>query len=478
MTRQESLAELHGELSAVFAGLARGPVEFIFVDDGSRDRSWSVLVALSESDPRVSAIRFRRNFGKAAALTAAFQAARGDLVFTLDGDLQDDPAEIPRFLDRLEEGYDVVSGWKKTRHDPWHKVYPSRVFNWLVSRLTGCRLHDHNCGFKLYRREVLREIGIYGELHRFIPVLAHARGFRVSEVEVRHRRRRHGTSKYGVSRFIKGFLDLLTVRFLTRFRERPLHMLGGIGLSLFGLGGLGMLSLAVMWLDPANRPIGTRPLLFYSIALLLVGLQLVTLGILAELVTAYNIRAEDVYSIAERIPASESHSSPGDTDSHAPAAFLTSRFSRRPSRLLPKNQRVHGSPARRRSIDGRISSRLRHDPSHDGLTAQLVIIAATSLALGHCLRQPTQMGANDISRWCTVWSLLERGHLRHRRLPLADRDSGQGPARAQGSKRLVARQTFLFQQARAVADSDRRHSLPGTDGDGSSSRSGRSRRSA
>ncbi len=311
----ESLAELHGELSAAFAGAARGPVEFIFVDDGSRDRSWNVITALSENDPRVSAIRFRRNFGKAAALTAAFQSAGGGLVFTLDGDLQDDPAEIPRFLDRLDEGYDVVSGWKKTRHDPWHKVYPSRVFNWLVSRLTGCHLHDHNCGFKLYRRDVLREIGLYGELHRFIPVLAHARGFRVSEVEVRHRRRRHGSSKYGVSRFIKGFLDLLTVRFLTRFRERPLHILGGVGLSLLGLGAVGMISLAVLWLDPANRPIGTRPLLFYSIALLLVGLQLVTLGILAELVTSYNIRTEDVYSVAERIPSAASRTHPVPLDS-------------------------------------------------------------------------------------------------------------------------------------------------------------------
>ena len=144
----------------------------------------------------------------------------------------------------------MVSGWKKTRHDPWHKVYPSRVFNWMVSRLTGCRLHDHNCGFKLYRREVLQEVGIYGELHRFIPVLAHARGFRVGELEIRHRRRRHGASKYGFSRFFKGFLDLLTVRFLTRFGQRPLHVLGGVGLSLFGVGGLGMLYLALLWLDP------------------------------------------------------------------------------------------------------------------------------------------------------------------------------------------------------------------------------------
>jgi glycosyltransferase involved in cell wall biosynthesis len=312
---EENLATLHSELGAVFARLERGPVEFIFVDDGSRDRSWSVLGALSQSDLRVSAIRFRRNFGKAAALTAAFQIARGELVFTLDGDLQDDPAEIPRFLDRLVEGYDVVSGWKKTRHDPWHKVYPSRAFNLLVSWLTGCRLHDHNCGFKVYRREVLREVGIYGELHRFIPVLAHARGFRVGEVEVRHRPRRHGASKYGFGRFMKGFLDLMTVRFLTRFRERPLHMLGGVGLTIFGLGGLGMLSLAISWLDPANRPIGNRPLLFYSIALLLVGLQLVSVGILAELVTAYNIRAEDVYSIAERLPATLSPVHPEETGS-------------------------------------------------------------------------------------------------------------------------------------------------------------------
>jgi len=300
---EDSLTALYGELEAVFADGGKGAVEFIFVDDGSRDGSWAVLVALSQRDPRLRAIRFRRNFGKAAALTAGFQAARGELVFTLDGDLQDDPDEIPRFLAKLGEGYDVISGWKKTRHDPWHKVYPSRVFNWIVSRLSGCRLHDHNCGFKLYRAQVLREIGIYGELHRFIPVLAHARGFRVSEVEVRHRRRRHGTSKYGVSRFLKGFLDLLTVRFLTRFSQRPLHVLGGIGMALFGLGSLGMLYLAVLWLDPSNRPIGSRPMLLYSIALLLVGVQLVSLGILAELVTAYNIRAEDTYSVAETIPA-------------------------------------------------------------------------------------------------------------------------------------------------------------------------------
>jgi len=304
----ESLATLHEELTRAFQDRAAGSVEFIFVDDGSKDSSWQVLQTLTEKDSRVRAIRFRRNFGKAAALTAGFESATGEILFTLDGDLQDDPGEIPRFLAKLDEGFDVVSGWKRRRYDPWHKVYPSRVFNGLVSRLTGCKLHDHNCGFKAYRREVLNEVGIYGELHRFVPVLAHARGFRVSEIEVNHRARKFGSSHYGVARFVKGLLDLITVRFLTRFSQRPLHVMGALGLVLLFTGGLGMLSLAILWLDPANRPIGNRPILIYSVAALVVGTQLVSLGILAELVTSYNIKAEDCYSIAETVgksPAAE-----------------------------------------------------------------------------------------------------------------------------------------------------------------------------
>jgi glycosyltransferase involved in cell wall biosynthesis len=296
----ESLATLRDELDQAVGDLGV-EAEFLFVDDGSRDASWSVIRMLAEQDSRVRGIRFRRNFGKAAALTAGFRAARGSVVLTLDGDLQDDPAEIPRFLSKLDEGYDVVSGWKRTRHDPWHKVGPSRIFNWMVSAWTGCRLHDHNCGFKAYRREVLDEVEIYGELHRFVPVLAHARGFRIGEIEVNHRRRRFGHSKYGVSRFIKGLLDLMTVRFLTRFRQRPQHVIGGVGLVLVVLGALGLVYLAVVWLDPANRPIGSRPLLVYSALLLGVGTQLFCLGILAELVTAFNIRQDDRYSIAERV---------------------------------------------------------------------------------------------------------------------------------------------------------------------------------
>ncbi len=299
----DSLATLHQELGRVVADRELGEVEFLFVDDGSRDRSWEVIQSLVALDPRVRAIRFRRNFGKAAALTAGFQSARGTIVFTMDGDLQDDPAEIPRFLVKLDSGLDVVSGWKRRRHDPWHKVYPSLVFNWLVSSLTGCRLHDHNCGFKAYRKEALDEVGIYGELHRFVPVLAQARGFRVGEIEVNHRSRKFGSSKYGFSRFVKGLLDLFTVRFLTGFAQRPLHVIGGIGLIFLTLGGLGLTYLAVLWVL-GFRPIGDRPLLIYSAISLGLGTQLLSVGILAELVTSYNIRAKHTYSIVETLGSS------------------------------------------------------------------------------------------------------------------------------------------------------------------------------
>ena len=305
---RESLRPLLAELDQAFAAEGMGAVEFLLVDDGSRDGSWDVVRGLVAEDPRILGLRLRRNFGKAAALTAGFKAARGSIVFTLDGDGQDDPAEIRKFLDKLGEGFDVVSGWKRTRHDPWHKVGPSRVFNAMVSALTGCHLHDHNCGFKAYRAEVLNEVEIYGELHRFVPVLAHARGFRVGEVVVNHRPRAFGRSKYGVARFLKGLLDLLTVRFLTRFGQRPLHILGGIGLGLLMMGGLGLTYLAIVWLgDPAgHHPIGSRPLLSYSVALLVVGTQLLSLGVLAELVTFYNIRSQDTYSVAETLNAPES----------------------------------------------------------------------------------------------------------------------------------------------------------------------------
>ena len=242
-----SLRELHAEIERICSRLPL-ETEVIFVDDGSTDGAWQIVCDLTAVDPRVRGIRFRRNFGKAAALSAGIQAARGELLCMMDADLQDDPAELPAFLEKLTAGFDVVNGWKRERHDPWHKVFPSRVFNLLVSWLTGLDLHDHNCGLKCFRREVANEIRLYGELHRFIPVLAHARGFKVTELEVHHRPRKFGHSKYGVRRFLRGFLDLLTVKFLTGFGQRPQHMLGAMGLVFFGLGACGLAALAAIWL--------------------------------------------------------------------------------------------------------------------------------------------------------------------------------------------------------------------------------------
>ena len=306
----ESLESLYRELDAV-ARSEGYEMDLVLVDDGSTDGSWQIIGRLAANDSRVRGIRFRRNFGKAAALSAGFSAARGDLVMTLDADLQDDPCEIPRFLKKMAEGFDVVSGWKRPRHDPWHKVWPSRVFNWLVSRLTGVELHDHNCGMKCYRREVFREVRLYGELHRFVPVLAHARGFRVGEVVIQHRPRKFGHSKYGVRRFLRGFLDLLTVKFLTGFGQRPQHALGACGLLFFVLGGLGIVYLSVYWLasqlQPAwqLKPLHERPALVYSLGALLLGGQLMSIGFLAELIIAYTGRDSDTYSIAEETPVAE-----------------------------------------------------------------------------------------------------------------------------------------------------------------------------
>lgn len=310
-----SLEILTGEIrkSCEQAGL---PYELIFVDDGSQDDSWQTICKLTAADPNVRGLRFRRNFGKAAALSAGIEASQGEILFCLDADLQDDPAEIPRFLERLNQGVDVVNGWKERRLDPWHKVYPSKVFNWMVSSLTGLTLHDHNCGFKCFRREVAQELRLYGELHRFIPVLAHSRGFKVAEITVHHRRREFGHSKYGFNRFLKGFLDLLTVKFLTGYGQRPQHLLGAFGLGCFGLGLLGMFYLALVWIfnnalipllsyatgEPwlVGQPIGNRPLLSYSVAAVLLGAQLLSLGLLAELIVSRIAGTEETYSIADR----------------------------------------------------------------------------------------------------------------------------------------------------------------------------------
>jgi glycosyltransferase involved in cell wall biosynthesis len=300
---RDSLLQLIDELQAGVRSFVAS-YEIILVDDGSTDGSWRVIQDLASSQPMVSGIRFRRNFGKAAALTAGMKAANGQLILMLDADLQDDPAEFPALLEMIHSGYDVVNGWKQRRLDPWHKVYPSRVFNWLVGRMTGLTLHDHNCGLKLFRSEVAQEVNLYGELHRFIPVLAHARGFRVTEVAVNHRSRQHGHSKYGVRRFLRGLLDLITVTFLTSFGRRPQHALGTMGLAFFVLGMLGLGYLSVLWVTMrigivTPHPIGNRPLLAYSIASALLGGQALSLGLLAELIVAYTSRSSDSYSIRE-----------------------------------------------------------------------------------------------------------------------------------------------------------------------------------
>jgi glycosyltransferase involved in cell wall biosynthesis len=297
-----SLEELHNQLSRVAA--ANGyEVQIIFVDDGSTDGSWKIIEKLARQDDRVLGIRFRRNFGKSAALSAGFNAAVGEIIVMMDADLQDDPAEVPKLIARLDEGFDVVSGWKRERHDPWHKTWPSKIFNKLVSWMTGVHLHDHNCGLKCFRREVINEVRLYGELHRFVPVLAAARGFRVGEVIVRHRPRLQGKSKYGLSRIPKGLLDLLTVRFITRFNQRPQHWLGMGALASLMLGILGMGYLAIQWCLsrlPGNLPIHLHETaaLYYSLVLLLIGAQLLALGFVAELISALLSRDTDNYSIA------------------------------------------------------------------------------------------------------------------------------------------------------------------------------------
>jgi dolichol-phosphate mannosyltransferase len=314
----ETLEKLHEELSEVAA--AEGyKLDVVFVDDGSTDSSWDVIRGLAASHTGVRGVRFRRNFGKAAALSAGFVQARGELVMTLDADLQDDPHEIPRFLAEMDQGFDVLSGWKKVRHDPWHKVWPSRVFNWVVSKVTGVKLHDHNCGMKCYRREVFSEVRLYGELHRFVPVLAAARGYRIGELVIGHRPREFGRSKYGMGRFVKGFLDLLTVKFLTGFGQRPQHMLGTLGLISFFLGLLGLTYLAAGWLlSRLLVLVGLIPLppsgvwaevcfnlsehptlALYSLVLLLLGGQLMSIGFVAELIIAYHDPDMKSYSVAE-----------------------------------------------------------------------------------------------------------------------------------------------------------------------------------
>lgn len=294
---QESLEELTTGIDMTVQPL-KLRYEIIFVDDGSRDGSLEVLKKIRQRAPQVKILSFRKNNGKSAALSEGFKIASGKIVITMDADLQDDPAEIPNLINKINSGYDMVSGWKKKRHDPLQKTIPSKFFNFTTALLTGIKIHDFNCGLKAYRQEVIKEIPVYGELHRYLPVLAHWRGYSVGEIIVQHHARKYGITKYGLRRFFDGFFDLLTVLFLTRYRQKPLHLFGLFGLFSFFFGFLISIYLTILWFE--GHGIGNRPLLFLGILLIIVGMQSFSIGLIGEMIT--NVKDEErIYSFKEKL---------------------------------------------------------------------------------------------------------------------------------------------------------------------------------
>ena len=294
-----TVAELAQRVSAELEQLGNS-FEILFIDDGSTDGTSDRVRELHGQDRRIKLLRLRRNFGKAAAISAGFDYSSGRIIITMDGDLQDDPSEIPRFLATLEEqDLDLVSGWKRRRQDPLSKRLPSKLYNFVTRKLARVDLHDFNCGFKAYRREVLERVSIYGELHRYIPVLASRNGFAVGEIQVAHHPRKHGTTKYGWDRLYKGLLDLITVLFITKYTRRPLHLFGVIGMISAGSGFAICAYLAVLWFQ--GEPLGRRPLLQLGVLLILVGFQVLTTGLIGEMITFKNFRRSDSYAIKEHL---------------------------------------------------------------------------------------------------------------------------------------------------------------------------------
>jgi glycosyltransferase involved in cell wall biosynthesis len=298
LNEEESLPELIARLEGVLEKQTRGRYEVIFIDDGSTDSSYEIIRRHNRKNNRIQGIRFRRNYGKSAALAVAFAQARNEVVITMDADLQDDPSEIPNLVNKLAEGYDLVSGWKKKRNDPLEKRIPSKFFNAVTSFVSGIKLHDFNCGLKAYRRDVVKTVNVYGEMHRYIPALAFWEGFRIAEIPVQHHARKFGVSKFGFSRYFKGFLDLLTVVFTTRYVKRPLHLFGTLG-ALFALTGIVIDTvLSIEWFMNQTS-LSNRPLLFMGIALIIVGVQLISIGLIGELIVKNNTGTE-AYSIKEK----------------------------------------------------------------------------------------------------------------------------------------------------------------------------------
>lgn len=307
LDEEGSIPELVDRIRSVCDG-SGFTFEVLFVDDGSSDETWDVIREMHERDPRIAGLRFRRNYGKSAALAVGFERARGRYVVTMDGDLQDDPAEIPGLIALLETGYDLVSGWKKKRQDPLSKTIPSRFFNFVTRRIAGIPLHDFNCGLKAYRSDVIKTVKVYGELHRYIPLLAKWEGFeRITEKEVQHHPRRHGTTKFGLERFLRGFLDLLSVTFLTRFASRPMHFFGTFGTLAF-LGGF----IISLWISIDKlyfgHPIGDRPLLLLGVALILVGVQMFTTGLIGQMIVEPRMQRTDTIQLLDTLSPGEKRS--------------------------------------------------------------------------------------------------------------------------------------------------------------------------
>ena len=307
LNEEESLPELAAWIAQVME--ANGfSYEVIFIDDGSRDKSWQVIEQLAASDARFKGIRFRRNYGKSAALNEAFKAAQGDVVITMDADLQDSPDEIPELYDMIaNQQYDLVSGWKKKRHDPVMKTGPSKLFNAVTRSISGIKLHDFNCGLKAYKHDVVKAVEVQGEMHRYIPVLAKWAGFtRITEKVVQHRERKYGTSKFGWERFINGFLDLLSITFISRFSKRPMHLFGSLGLLSFFFGFLVLLYLSISKVFLGEVRMTDRPLFYLGLISVIVGVQLFLTGFIAELISRTNAD-KTVYQVSKRLNLREAN---------------------------------------------------------------------------------------------------------------------------------------------------------------------------
>ncbi len=295
----ESIPQLTKEIASVCKRLTKS-YEIFFIDDGSTDTSFKVIKTLAAKNKAIHCLRLRSNFGKATALSEGFKHAKGDIIFTMDGDLQDNPIEIPNFLKKLNEGYDLVNGWKKVRRDPISKTLPSKVINTSVRILTGLTLHDINCGYKAYTKTVAKSLNLYGDLYRFIPILVQKQGFKIAEIPVKHRERTSGKSKYGWQRFMIGFLDLLTVFFLARYLKRPGHFFGTLGAISFALGFV--IGLYITYLRLTTGSIQYRyPLLFLGILLIIIGIQFVITGLLGEMIIYFNHKEDLSELVIEKI---------------------------------------------------------------------------------------------------------------------------------------------------------------------------------